>query len=99
MTKNELKKATVQFQSLDPSKHRQFVYRQIFKGMKFGDEEMFLNPGYRGVEVMPYPEGVKQMIKAVNTKVQKLRPDIKQAIYRGLEVEPLVDKPGQTEAV
>ena len=39
------------------------VYRRIFKGNDMRHEEMFATRGYRGLNILPFPDHIKQMIK------------------------------------
>jgi hypothetical protein len=50
-----------QNEDLEPinMKHRKEVFENIYNGKKVNNKRMFLNPGFRGVNVMPYPNHVK----------------------------------------
>lgn len=41
---------------------RKEIYEKIFKGEHISPEDMFTNPGFRGLKIMPYPKHVKSMI-------------------------------------
>jgi hypothetical protein len=38
------------------------VYEKIFFGHALEHKEMFANPGFRGIKVLPYPEHIKELI-------------------------------------
>jgi len=42
-----------------------------FKGIPMEEESMFNNPGYRGVDVLPYSKKVKKMVNQINNRVRK----------------------------
>ena len=67
------------------------MFNQIFKGRLASEKGMFLNPGFRGVKIFPYPEHIKQMVEAVTVKVRKISPDIKIPIYRAIETQVNID--------
>ena len=41
---------------------RKEIYEKIFKGEHITPEDMFSNPGFRGLKILPYPKHVKSMI-------------------------------------
>jgi hypothetical protein len=45
------------------------------------DQNLFLHPGYRGVEVLPYPKHVKEMIRSVDDKIKLYQPKHKHGFY------------------
>lgn len=74
------------------SAHRNEVFRALFKGKQVNNRILFKNPGYRGVEVLPYPKHVVEMVKEIDDNIRKLKHDHKYAIYAGREVKPKVDE-------
>lgn len=53
---------------------------------------MFVNPGFRGLRLYPYPAHVKQMIGEVEKKVARHSPGRKVVIASGVEIEPNIDR-------
>ena len=39
------------------------IYNEIFKGRTVSHGDMFRNPGYKGLEYLPYPRHVKEMMQ------------------------------------
>lgn len=69
----------------------------MYKGKQINNRMLFKNPGYRGVEVLPYPSHVIEMIKEIDENIRKVKHDHKYAIYAGREVKPKVDEVKQVE--
>ena len=53
---------------------------------------MFPHQNYRGLEILPYPMHIKEMIEAVSAKGKRLYPDKSLFLYKGKELIPNFDK-------
>ena len=42
--------------------NRKEVFNKIFKGEKLSHEDMFKSRGYRGLNILPFPEHIKKQI-------------------------------------
>ena len=66
---------------------REFIAYQLFQGMPIDEKLLFTNPGYRGLEILPYPKHVKKMISELNAKANiKLSDHKRHVIYQGKEM-------------
>ena len=54
--------------------HRKKVYDSIYKGQLAESKNLFLNPGYRGINIYQYPKHIKKMVDEINHKVSKKNP-------------------------
>lgn len=72
--------------------HMEQIKELILSGKNVQDREMFKKQGFRGLQVLPYPKHVRQMIAKIQHKVNKNNPAIKVPIYRGHETSVNVDQ-------
>ena len=54
---------------------------------------MYINQGYRGLSIIPYPKHVRDMIHDISQKTRRIDPEYsKTIIYKGSEIIPNFDK-------
>ena len=46
---------------------------------------MFVNRGFRGIEIFPYPDHIKQKIREIEAQIRLVWSDRKYSFYRGHE--------------
>ena len=63
--KNLQNRETINWDSQDA---RFQIYSMIYKGNQVSQSDMFIKPGYRGVQILPYPKHVRQMVGSSKDK-------------------------------
>lgn len=71
--------------------HRAFIYQQKFIGKPIDEKLLFANPGYRGLQVLPYPKHVKELITKISNEASKTMSDFDHIIYQGMETRAFRD--------
>ena len=64
---------------------RKQVYEKIFFGHQLEHTEMFANPGFRGISVLPYPDHIKNMISSLSPEKKSKGNPLTQ-IFSGHEI-------------
>ena len=92
ISKNDISDLMQQGRGEEWKLYRRHVYSQIFKGKLQQGKNIFQNPGYRGVHILPYPKHVQKMIYEIKQKVKKYSPERPVPIYLGMEIVPNIDQ-------